>query len=350
MDVNRFIHERRPSWQELEELLRHLDAHGWRGLGLDRARRFAKLYRGASSDLIRARTATADPAVVDYLNDLVARGYAAVYGGQVARGRAVLAFLWSEFPALVRAEARMVLLAAATLIGGGIIGATAVAIDPSNASLLLPPMHAEMSPTERVARDEAEGGAREGGEAAAFSGFLFTHNMQVAFFAFALGITFGAGTLLLLFYNGLPVGALAAQYHLAGKGLFFWAWILPHGIPELTSVFIAGGAGLVMGRALVAPGRLPRGAALVDAARRAVRLVLGVAPLLCTAGLIEGTISQMHAPVMPYAAKLVFAACVAVALAAYLALGGRTARGTRDVPGSVGRAPHFRGPSPRVSA
>lgn len=349
MDVNRFIHEGRPSWQELEGLLRHLESHGWAGLGLERARRFAKLYRAASSDLIRARTATADAAVVDYLNDLVARSYAAVYGGQVARARAVLTFFWSEFPALVRAEARMVLLAAATLLGGGLLGATAVAIDPANASLLLPPGHAEMSPIERVARDE-QGGDHEGGQAAAFSGFLFTHNMQVAFFAFALGITFGAGTLLLLFYNGLPVGALAAQYHLAGKGLFFWAWILPHGIPELTSVFIAGGAGLVIGRALVAPGRLPRSVALVEAARRAVRLVLGVAPLLCTAGLIEGTISQMHAPLMPYAAKLVFAACVAVALGAYLALAGRAAQGTRDVPGSVGHAPHIRAARTHVSA
>jgi uncharacterized membrane protein SpoIIM required for sporulation len=349
VDVNRFIHEGRPSWQELEELLRHLEAHGWPGLGLERARRFAKLYRAASSDLIRARTATADAAVVDYLNDLVARTYAAVYSGRAARARAVLAFFWSEFPALVRAEARMVLLAAATLLGGGLVGATAIALDPSNASLLLPPGHAEMSPIERVARDE-QGEEHEGGQAAAFSGFLFTHNMQVAFFAFALGITFGAGTLLLLFYNGLPVGALAAQYHLAGKGLFFWAWILPHGIPELTSVFIAGGAGLVVGRALVAPGRLPRSVALVEAARRAVRLVLGVAPLLCTAGLIEGTISQMHAPLMPYAAKLVFGACVAVALAAYLALGGRAARGTRDVPGSVGRAPHSRDARARLPA
>ena len=340
MDVNRFIHERRPTWQELEELLRHLDAHGWPGLGLDRARRFGKLYRAASSDLIRAGTAHADAAVVDYLNDLVARAYAVVYGGGQARGRAVLAFFWSEFPALVRAEARMVLLAAATLLLGGVLGALTVALDPDSASLILPPGHAELSPTERVARDEAESGTHEGGQAAAFSGFLFTHNMQVGFFAFALGITFGVGTLVLLFYNGLPVGALAAQYHLAGKGLFFWAWILPHGIPELTSVFICGGAGLVMGRALLLPGRLPRRVALVGAAQRAVRLVLGVAPLLCIAGLIEGTISQMHAPLMPYVAKLVFAGCVGAAVVAYLGFAGRAARGTRDVPRSVGHAPH----------
>jgi uncharacterized membrane protein SpoIIM required for sporulation len=205
-----------------------------------------------------------------------------------------------------------------------------------------------MSPVERVARDEG-GDVHEGGEAAAFSGFLFTHNMQVAFFAFALGVTFGAGTMLILFYNGLPIGALAAQYHLAGKGLFFWAWILPHGVPELTSVFIAGGAGLVMGRALIAPGRLTRGAALVGASRRAVRLVLGVAPLLCTAGLIEGTISQLHAPVMPYAAKLVFAACVAAALAAYLGLAGRAAPGTRVAPGSVGHTPRIGSRRSRVA-
>ncbi|MBI2892565.1 MAG: stage II sporulation protein M [Deltaproteobacteria bacterium] len=322
MDVNRFMNERRPAWQELEEMLGRLEAQGWPGLGLERARRFGKLYRAASSDLIQARTATADAAVVDYLNDLVARAYGAVYAGRSSKGRAIRSFFAVEFPRLVREEARLVVLAASILVLGGAVGATSVALDPSSESVMIPAGHGEMRPEERVAQDEAEG-PHGGDTAAAFGGFLFTHNMQVSFFVFALGITWGVGTVLLLFYNGVPLGALAVQYHLAGKGLFFWAWILPHGIPELTSVFISGAAGLVLARALIAPGRLRRNQALVNAAKRAVRMVLGVAPLLCVAGLIEATISQMHAPVMPYAVKLAFAACVAVSLFAYLGFAGR---------------------------
>jgi uncharacterized membrane protein SpoIIM required for sporulation len=107
--------------------------------------------------------------------------------------------------------------------------------------------------------------------------------------------------------------------------MFFWAWILPHGIPELTAVFIAGASGLVIGRGLWVPGRRSRKAALVHEAKRAVRLVLGTMPILVLAGVIEGTISQMHAPIMPYELKLAFAVVVGIAVYAYLLFAGRRA-------------------------
>jgi uncharacterized membrane protein SpoIIM required for sporulation len=155
-------------------------------------------------------------------------------------------------------------------------------------------------------------------EATVFSAFLFTHNIQVTFLAFGLGITAGVGTALVLFANGVPLGALAVQYHEAGQDLFFWAWILPHGIPELTAIAIAGGAGLVLGRGLVLPGRRRIRDALRHEARRAVRLVVGTMPVLVMAGVIEGTISQMHEPLMPYPAKLAFALLVGTALYIWL--------------------------------
>jgi len=126
-----------------------------------------------------------------------------------------------------------------------------------------------------------------------------------------------------LFYNGLPLGALAMQYHLAGEGLFFWAWILPHGIPELTQIFIAGGAGLMIGRGMLLPGRRRRGRAVQQEARKAVLLVVGGMPILVLAGIIEGTISQIHAPTLPYWVKLAVAIVVGVGLYAYLLRAGR---------------------------
>ena len=135
--------------------------------------------------------------------------------------------------------------------------------------------------------------------------------------------TFGVGTASVLFYHGGPLGALAMQYHEAGQDLFFWAWILPHGIPELSSIFIAGGAGLIIARGLLVPGRGSRRDALVYEARRAARLVVGAMPILVLAGLIEGTISQIHEPVIPYWVKLVFALLVGVGLYAWLLLAGR---------------------------
>jgi uncharacterized membrane protein SpoIIM required for sporulation len=168
-----------------------------------------------------------------------------------------------------------------------------------------------------------EGGNAAADDATAFSAFLFTHNIQVTFIVFALGITGGVGTVALLFQNGVPLGALAAQYHQAGLDTFFWAWILPHGIPELTVVWIAGGAGLVIARGLLLPGRRLRRDALVAEAKTAAALVVGSMPLLVFAGLIEGTISQMHEPRVPYGAKLMFAAVAGTGVYWYLLRAGR---------------------------
>jgi uncharacterized membrane protein SpoIIM required for sporulation len=179
------------------------------------------------------------------------------------------------------------------------------------------------TPGERVGQEEHTGGNESAGTAAAFSGFLFTHNIQVTFVVFALGVTFGVGSAALLFYNGVPLGALAMQYHQEGLGTFFWAWILPHGIPELTEVFVAGAAGLIIARGMWLPGRRRRIDAMIEETRTAVALVLGGMPILIVAGLIEGTISQIHEPTLPYSAKLIFALLVGSLLYYYLLMAGR---------------------------
>jgi uncharacterized membrane protein SpoIIM required for sporulation len=313
--------ERRPDWDALEGLLARIEQRGLGSIGIDGARRFGKLYRGVSSDLIRARTELVDASVTDYLNDLVARSYAHIHAGSGQRGRQILRFFLEGYPRLVREERKAIALSALLLFAGGVVGATAVAFDSDALGVLIPEQHQEWTPEERIARD-TERGAQTGDQAAEFSSFLFTHNIQVSFLAFALGITFGVGTVTVMFSNGVPLGALAMQYHQSGHDLFFWAWILPHGIPELTSIFVAGGAGLVLARGLVIPGRRRRIDALVHEARRAARLVVGTMPVLVCAGLIEGSISQIHAPVIPYWLKLLFALLVGTGLYAWLLLAG----------------------------
>ena len=321
-DPNRFVAERSAAWHDLETLLEQANGSDLRTLGVDGARKLGKLYRAACADLIRARTELVDASITDYLNDLVARSYAVVYAAERGtRFGTLFRFFASGYPALVRAEARMVLLSAVLLFGGAGLGAVIYAIDPDARGILVPEPHAEMTPAERVASDE--GGGHAASEAARFSSFLFTHNIQVTFLVFALGITAGIGSAVVLFANGVPLGALALEYHQAGYGTFFWAWILPHGIPELTAIVVAGAAGLILGRGIVAPGRRRIRDAVVHEARRAARLVVGTMPVLILAGLIEGTISQMHAPGMPYWAKLVFAAVVGIALYGWLLRAGK---------------------------
>jgi uncharacterized membrane protein SpoIIM required for sporulation len=322
-DVNRFVEERTPDWSRLEALLRQVELQGLASLRLPAVRELSKLYRAVSSDLIRARTEQVNAAVADYLNDIVARAYAVVHAGSARSERRVLQFFTRGFPARFRREWRMILLSAALLAAGAATGALFVHADPHSLGALIPEIHQAHTPKERVGQEEIGGGDASPDRAAAFSGWLFTHNIEVTFVVFALGITFGVGTAALLFYNGVPLGALAMQYHQAGLGTFFWAWILPHGIPELTEIAIAGGAGLIVARGLWLPGRRRRRDALASEAATAAALVLGGMPILVLAGVIEGTISQIHEPTLPYAVKLAFAAVVGLALYYYLLRAGR---------------------------
>jgi uncharacterized membrane protein SpoIIM required for sporulation len=321
VDLNRFLGERTPRWTELEGLLERVERGGLHTLPVAEAQRFAALYRTVSGDLMVARTRTANAEVVDYLNDLVARAYVQVYRSPRLRLDDARRFYRSEFPRELRAHGRLVALAAACLLAGGALGAAGVSLDPSAAPYLLPEGHADIDPVERV-REEESGGVQRAGAQASFSSFLFTHNMRVSFLVFALGLTLGIGTVALLFMNGVMLGSLAAAYHAAGEGLFFWAWILPHGIPELTAIFIAGGAGLVLARGVIAPGGAARGPSVRAAGRASVRLVLGLLPILVVAGVIEGTLSQVHEPILPYPLKIAFALVGGALLYAWLLRGG----------------------------
>ena len=123
-----------------------------------------------------------------------------------------------------------------------------------------------------------------------------TNNISVSFLAFALGMTFGLGTTYIMAFNGLLVGTLAALCHMNGLDVAFWSFVLPHGVIELTAIFIAGGGGLLLATALVAPGDLPLKDALIHRGREAGRLICGCVPLLVVAGIIEGFFSPAHIP------------------------------------------------------
>jgi len=323
-DVNRFVEERGPSWARLEQLLLRIEGEGIASLELTNAREFGRLYRAVSNDLLRARAELVNAAVVDYINDIVARAYAVMHApARESPWRKLLAFFVVEFPRLFRRERRMVALAALVLFAGAGVGAGFVAVDRYALGALIPDDHQAFTPAERVGREEHSASGVSGDSAIAFSGWLFTHNVEVSFLVFALGVTFGLGTVALLFYNGVPLGALAAQYHQDGQAMFFWAWILPHGVAELTEVCIAGAAGLIVARGLWLPGRRGRASAFAEEAKTAASLVLGGTPLLVLAGVIEGTISQMHAPLVPYSAKLLFAGLVAIGVLLFLTRAGR---------------------------
>lgn len=342
-----WVEDRRPSWQRLEERLEWLGASAghWSRVEVEE---FSADYRQAASDLLEARAGRASPAVAEYLNDLVGRAYMRLYTWSRPATTGAARFLHTGFPELVRQHWRYVLLSALVFFCGFALGFGRLLDNPQLRFFLLPTQHQLITPAERVEQDtdpvrRAAHVEHVATTSIPFATFLTLHNIRVALLAFALGIFGGVLTGAVLFTNGLAMGGLAADYYLAARDqallppgergvdiwLFFWAWILPHGIPELMAVFIAGGGGFMLGRAAIAPGRLTTREALSRAAGPAAALLLGTLPLFFVAGAIEATISQLHPPAILLSWKLFMALMIALALGGYLAgfgeLGGRPA-------------------------
>lgn len=356
MDLNAFVESRRPAWRRLEALVARVESGGAAALrrpppqadpsvpdpdpsvtAVNSARELAQLYKQACGDLIRARSETANSELIGYLNGLVGRAYGVIYRGRRFRLLAALRFVLVDFPRLVRARWGSVLLASALLFAGAAFGWIAETNDPSAKHYLLPPMLAQFEEGLASAPPAAGGTAMPPGLNAVMSSFIMTHNMQTCFGAFALGATAGVGTAWFLFYNGLLIGVLAAICHRHDLSLGFWALILPHGVIELTAIAIAGAAGLLVGRAIVAPGDRGRRAALADLGREAVQLVAGCCFFLFFAGLIEGFVTPQ--PWIPPEAKLAIGGVTGVFLVVHLIAGEELllAAGWLDALGGVAR-------------
>jgi uncharacterized membrane protein SpoIIM required for sporulation len=184
--------------------------------------------------------------------------------------------------------------------------------------------HLQGDPSDRVREEEAAVHDRLSGQHSAFSAMLMTHNTRISILTFSLGMTYGIGTVVLLFYNGVIVGAVGLDYIRAGEGKFLAGWLMPHGVIEIPAILIAGMAGLVLARALLGWGdRSPLRARMRQVAPDLVTLIFGVAALLTWAGIVEAFFSQYHEPVLPYWLKIGFGAAELTLFTLFLARSGR---------------------------
>ena len=318
-----FRAEREGSWRELEALVRRAERGGVRRLSGAELLRLPALYRAAISSLSVARAISLDKNALQYLESLCARAYLLVYGPRRRLRDALAEFLGRRFPAALRAHRWHVALAYALLVAGALTGFALVLRDADRFYAFVDPaMAAGRGPTASTAalREALYASKDAARMLKAFAMFLFSHNAQVSLLAFAVGLAGGVPAALLLFSNGLVLGAFAALYHSRGLSLELWAWLLPHGVTELSAMALCGAAGLALGQALLFPGRRDRRSALAVRGREAAVLVVGAVAMLFVAALVEGIFRQLvHSVAIRYAVAGAFAA----AWALYFSLAGR---------------------------
>jgi uncharacterized membrane protein SpoIIM required for sporulation len=330
MDLSTFLHERRPDWRRLEELLGRVEGSGLGSLEEEQAVEFGRLYRRAASDLNQAQTFVSGDATVRYLNDLVARAYLVIYRKTRIDLRGLLVYLVWGYPAVFRRYLGHFLVAAALFTAGAVFGYLAGYHDTDMArSFLLP---AEMSTVEPRAEGRDDPTPQQStGQFAAFSSFLFTHNLSVSLTVFALGMTLGVGTAWLLFTNGIFMGVLAAIFVKADRLTQYATDVLPHGVLEIPAVLIAGAAGLMLGQGILRARPWPRREEIAPTAGHALLMVFGCAPLLIFAGGLEAGVARAPERVLSQGVKLAVAGVFALLFVAYVVLLGWGRHATRGV-------------------
>jgi uncharacterized membrane protein SpoIIM required for sporulation len=212
-------------------------------------------------------------------------------------------------------------------MGGGLFGGIAIIADQDAKAVLMPFEHLLMDPSERVAQEEAAGRKHEDrlqGRQSTFSAYLMTHNTRVSIFVLALGITWGIGTCILLFSNGVMLGAVAVDYIMNGQAAFLLGWLMPHGVIEIPAILVAGQAGFILAGAMIGrQSMLSMGERIRKVGGDMVHLIGGVALLLIWAGIVEAFFSQYHEPVLPYEIKIVFGLVEFFLLVGFLFFAGR---------------------------
>jgi len=315
-----FVTRNKPDWDELEGLV----ARGRRSvqrLTPEELNRLDVLYRRVAIHLAQVRTRTRDERLAVYLNGLAASAHSLIYlpPRQGVFG-SIVSFTAYGFARTIARNWPYHLASTLLLVSGAFLAYHAATHDVLAAYALLPPGDPRQPGATREQLLEALRAGREQGSGfkSMFASFLFTHNLQVGLISMGLGVLAGIPSVLLLLYNGMMLGAFVALHVQAGVGLEMWAWILPHGITELSAIALCGGVGLMLGKAVVCPGLKTRAQSLVDVGGEAARTAVGIAGMLMIAAFIESFVRQSD---WSTNVRLIYAALTAVFWILYVAFG-----------------------------
>lgn len=313
MDVDAFVAAHRAEWQRLDELVnrrRHLS-----GAETDE---LVDLYQRVATHLSTVRSAAPDPALVSRLSQLVARARSAVTGAHTPAWRDAARFLTVTFPAVSYRYWRWWLgTAIGCLVVSTLIGFW-VALNPEVQAAIAPPEQIRQLVTHEF---ENYYSAQPAGS---FATHVWTNNAWVAALCLTLGVLLGIPTILLLFPTFANLGVSAGLMFAYGRGDVFFGLITPHGLLELTAVFLAAGAGLRLGWTVIDPGPRTRGQALAEEGRSAVSIAIGLVLVLAISGVIEAFVTPSP---LPTAARIGIGVVAELAFLTYVVvLGGRAVR------------------------
>jgi uncharacterized membrane protein SpoIIM required for sporulation len=311
------------TWSLLERLLEEAGKSGEANAQLEA---LPACYRKVCHHLAVARDRQYAPALVDRLNQLVLRGHQRLYGTRQDLLGSWLRFM-REYPRVVRARWRPVLLAFALFFVPNTALIFAVKANPEIAYLVVDPHELAQMESMYTSGKEKFGRKDESDKDVVMFGFYIWNNLRITFAYFASGLTAGLLTALHIFWFGVYDGAISGHLTRVGLGLNFWSFVITHSALELTGALIAGGAGLHMGGAILFPKRRSRLRALRESSKDALTLLYGAAAMVFLAAFFEAFWSS--SALIPPKVKFIVGGLLWVAVYAYLFLVGRAPRSSR---------------------
>ena len=317
MRVDEFYQNRKKDWDQLDKLIARSQRNVAQ-LSPEEIQVLAALYRAVTSDLALAQRDFPRQSVTAYLNSLVGRAHSMIYRDEPLAFKRLIEFLKSGFPRLYREVFPFILIAMLMFTIPAVAVGISTWVAPDTATVLLPADVQDLIPGIQQKDLWTKIPIEERPYASAF---IMQNNIQVAFLAFGSGITGGLLTLWVLVTNGLSLGGLLGLTTHYGVGFELGTFVIGHGVIELSVIFMSGGAGLMIGWAILHPGLRRRWDALAEAARKSVRLLVMAVPLLVVAGTIEGLISPAENISWPI--KWAVGIGSGIALYSYLFLAGR---------------------------
>lgn len=305
-----WLEKRQTHWNRLEQLLEQSGKGGLKSLTRSELQELGLLYRQAAADLSALREDPSGKYYARSINLLLSRAHNIIYSGQKASAKGILHFYRFTYPQIFRRNLKLIITSFSMFIAGGLLGMLLSVTRPDFIRAFLPPHMIETIERHQMWTDPViRVSPRE-------SSAIMTNNLSVSFITFGYGLTFGIGTAYMLFFNGFLIGVVGTACWYAGMSLPLWSFIAPHGILELPAIFIAAAAGFRLAQAILFPGVLTRRDSLTRSGGEAVRLLMGVIPVLIIAGLIEGFISPSQAVHWPW--KFALSGSIGIIFFSYL--------------------------------